>query len=204
LAWVHSTAFGRDVVPEVILHAARRPRIGGTARPVGAVGKQIFETIGALRAGAWRGRGAGVVRDHRKPAQVPAMRRDRLGIGRLGNCRHRAAMAREIFHLRRRGAGVGGHRDGAELDAGEPRQHRLDAIIEMDQHEFARPDAARLEPRGQRADAVVKLAVSPASRRRIERRPDQKRMVAARLGPHSQQPRHVEPRKWPDHARRRR
>ena len=99
-----------------------------------------------------RGRGARVMRNHREPAQVPAMRRDHLGIGRLGDRGDRAAMTGEIFHLRRRRAGVGGDRDGAEFDAGEPGQHRLDAIVEMDQDVFAGPDAAFDEARGQRAD----------------------------------------------------
>jgi len=36
----------------------------------------------------------------------------------------------------------------------------------------------------ERADARVKFAVSPDPRWRIERRPDQERMIAARLGPH--------------------
>ncbi len=184
-----------------ILHAARRQRIGGAARPAGAVGEQLLEAIRARRSAALRGRSAGVVRNHRKPAQIPAMRRDHPGIGRLRNRGNRAAVTRKIFHLRRRGAGVGGDGDGAEFDAGEPGQHSLDAVIEMNQDEFARLDAACFEPRGERADAVVKFAVSPDPRRRIERRPDQKRMVAARLGPHPQQPRHVHPGKRPHHAR---
>jgi hypothetical protein len=78
-------------------------------------------------------------------------------------------MAGEIFHLRGRRAGIGGNCDGAELDAGKPCQHRLDAIIEMDQDIFTRRDAASGETRGQRADTVVKFAVGPFSRRRIER-----------------------------------
>ncbi len=95
-------------------------------------------------------------------------------------------MAGKIFHFRGRGAGVGGHCDGAELDAGKPGQNSLDAIIQMDQHELARLDAAFGEAGGERADAIVKFAVGPDSRRRIERRPDQERMVPARLGPHPQ------------------
>ena len=96
---------------------------------------------------ALRGRCSGVVRNHRDPAQVSAMRRDHLGIGGLGDRGNRAAMTGKIFHLRRRGAGVGGDGDGAEFDAGEPGQHRLDAVVEMDQHKFAGLDAARGEAR---------------------------------------------------------
>ena len=70
-------------------------------------------------------------------------------------------------------------------------------------HEFARLDAARHEPGGERADALVKFAVGPAARRRIKRRPDQEWMFAAGLGAHPQQPRHVEAGKWSDDARRR-
>ena len=51
--------------------------------------------------------------------------------------------AGEIFHFRRRRAGVGGHRNGAEFDAGKPGQHGLDAIVEMDQDILAGLDAAR-------------------------------------------------------------
>ena len=45
------------------------------------------------------------------------MRRNHRGIGRLRDRSHRAAMTGKIFHLGRRRAGVGGHRDGAEFDA---------------------------------------------------------------------------------------
>ena len=182
-----------------ILHAAGRERIDGPPRPVGAVGKQGFKTV-AARRGA-RGH-ACVMRGHRHPAQALAVRRDQFGIGRLGDRGDRAAMAGKIFDLGGRRAGVGGDRNGAELDAGEPGQHRLDAIVEMDQHIFARPDAAFGKAGGERADAVMKFAVRPFSRRRIERRPDQERMVLSRLGPHSQQPWHVEAGKWSDDARR--
>jgi hypothetical protein len=72
----------------------------------------------------------------------------------------------------------------------------------VDQHEFAGLDAARGETRRERADALVKFAVSSAPRRGLERRPDQKRMIAAAFGPHPQQPRHVEPCEWPHNARR--
>jgi hypothetical protein len=72
----------------------------------------------------------------------------------------------------------------------------------MDQHELARLDAARDEPGGERADPVVEFAVAPDPRRRVERRPDQERMVAAALAAHPQQPRHVHSGKRPDHARR--
>ncbi len=183
------------------MHAARRQRVGGAAWPVGGIGEQRLEAIAARWSGALRGCRAGVVRDHRDPTQVSAMRCDRLGIGRLGDRGNRAAMLRKIFHLRRRGAGVGGNRNGAEFDAGEPGQHGLDAIIQMDQQVFARPDAACLEPRGQRADALVKFAVSPDPRRRLERRPDQKRVIATGLAAHPQQPGHVQPCEWPHHAR---
>ena len=129
------------------------------------------------------------------------MRGDDLGIGRLGDRGHRAAMIGKIFHLRRCGAGVGGDGNGAEFGAGEPGQDSLDAIIQMDQHEFAGLDAACVEPRSQRADALVKFAVIPDPRRRIERRPDQKWMIAAAFSAHPQQPRHVKAREWSHHAR---
>jgi len=74
----------------------------------------------------------------------------------------------------------------------------------MDQQVFARPDAARLEPGSQRADTLVEFTVGPDPRRRFERRPDQKRVVATGLAAHPQQPRHVQPREWPHHAGRRR
>ena len=185
-----------------VLHAAGRP----ADRWRGAAGRRCRRTAlrNCRRAGS-----------RLAPALLPAsceitaiqrrlaaMRRDHFGIGRLGDRGHRAAMTGEIFHLRRRRAGVGGHRNGAELDAGEPGQHGLDAVVEMDQHIFAGLDAARDEPRGQRADPLVKFAVRPAPRRRVERRPDQERMVAPRLGPHPQQPRHVEPCERSDDARR--
>ena len=180
LAWVHSTAFGRDVVPEVYCtlqgangSVARRGRSALSAN-------SDFETVAARRA--LRGRGARIMRDHRDPAQAAAMGRDQFGISRLGDRGDRAAMAGEIFHLGGRRAGVGGDRDGAEFDAGKPGQHGLDAIVEMDQDIFAGLDAAFDQARGQRADAVVKFAVRPAPRRRLERRPDQERMVAAALG----------------------
>ena len=130
------------------------------------------------------------------------MRGDHFGIGRLGDRGNRAAMAGEIFHFGGRRAGVGGDRNGAEFDAGKPGQHRLDAIVEMDQHELAGLDAALGKARGERADPIVKFAVAPDPRRRIERRPDQKRMIAAGFGLHPQQPWHVKSREWPDHARR--
>ena len=114
------------------------------------------------------------------------MRRDHGGIGWLRDRGHRAAMIGKIFHLRRRRAGVGGHRNGAEFDAGKPGQHGLDAIVEMDQQIFARLDAARRKPGGKRADAVVKFAVTPDPRRRIERRPDQERVIAAGSRAHLQ------------------
>ena len=111
-------------------------------------------------------------------------------------------MAGEIFQFRRGRAGVGGDRDGAELDAGKPGQDSLDAVVEMDQHIFAGLDAALDQARGQRADTFVKFAVGPAPRRRFERRPDQERVVAAGLAAHPQQPRHVEACEWSDDARR--
>ena len=111
-------------------------------------------------------------------------------------------MAGEIFHFRRRRAGVGGDCNGAEFDTGKPGQNSLDAIVEMDQHIFARLDAALDETGGKRADALMEFAVGPAPRRRLERRPDQERMVAAALGAHSQQPWHVEPCEWSDNAGR--
>ena len=52
----------------------------------------------------------------------------------------------EIFHFGRRRAGVGGDRDGAEFDTGKPGQQGFDTIIQVDQHEFARLDAALLSP----------------------------------------------------------
>jgi hypothetical protein len=58
--------------------------------------------------------------------------------------------------------------------------------------------------RGQRADTLVEFSVGPDPRRRFERRPDQKRVVATGLAAHPQQPRHVQPREWPHHAGRRR
>ena len=82
------------------------------------------------------------MRDHGDPAQSAAIGRDQLGIGRLGDGGDRAAMAGEIFHFRRRRAGVGGDGNGAEFDAGKPGQNSLDAIVEMNQHIFARLDAA--------------------------------------------------------------
>jgi hypothetical protein len=72
----------------------------------------------------------------------------------------------------------------------------------MDQDILAGFDAARDEASGECADPFVKLAVGPTPRRRLERRPDQKRMLAPRLGPHPQQPRHVQPGERPDDARR--
>src|SRR6185295_6495810 len=109
-------------------------------------------------------------------------------------------MASEIFHFRRRRAGVGGDGNGAEFDAGKPGQNGLDAIVEMDQHIFARLDAALDEAGGKRSDTFVKLAVGPAPREALERRPDQEWMVAAAFGAHPQQPRHVEPCEWSDNA----
>jgi hypothetical protein len=101
---------------------------------------------------------------------------DELRIGRLRDRGDRAAMIREIFHFGRRRTGVGRHRDGAELHAGKPGQHRLDAIVEMDEHIFARLDAALREPRGERADPLVKFAITPAPRPGVERCPDQEWM----------------------------
>ena len=178
------------------MHAARRRTVGGAARPVGAVGEQGFECVAVLRA--MRGSGACVVRYHRDPAQAAAMRRDRLGVSGLGDGGNRAAVARKVFHFRRCGAGVGGDGDGAKFDAGEPGQHRLDAIVEMNQHVVAGSYAARDEACCQRADAVVEFTVTPSTRRGVERCPDQKRMVAAGLGAHPQQPWHVEAREGPD------
>ncbi len=185
-----------------ILHGAGRQRIGRPARPVGAVGEQGSKLVAARGGLAGRGRRTRIVRYHRDPAQVLAMRGDDLGISGLGDGGDRAAMVGKILHLRRRRAGVGGDRDGAELDAGEPGQHRLDAVIQMDQYEFARLDAAPAKAGGERADAVVKFAITPCSRRRVERRPDQERMVAADFGAHLQQPGHVEPRERSDDAGR--
>src|SRR5260221_13407373 len=112
-------------------------------------------------------------------------------------------MASEICHYRSCRAGVGGDRDGAELDAGKPGEHCLDAVVEMNKHIFAGLDAAFDQACGQRADTVVKFAVGPAPRRRLERRPDQEGMVSATLAAHPQQPWHVEAREWSDDARRR-
>src|SRR5438309_11074359 len=72
----------------------------------------------------------------------------------------------------------------------------------MDQDRVTLPDPARCKARGERADAVVEFAVAPCARRRVERRPDQEWMLRARLAPHPQQPRHVEPRERADHPRR--
>ncbi len=159
-----------------VLHAAGGGGIGGAPGPVGGIGEQGLETVVAA-GDAMRGRAAGVMRDHGQPAQVPAMRRDHLRIGRLRDRSDRAAMIGEILHFRRCRAGVGGHRDGAELDAGEPGEHRLDAVVEMNQDEFTRLDAALGEAGGKRADMGVKFAVGPWSCRCIERRPDQERML---------------------------
>jgi hypothetical protein len=125
---------------------------------------------------------ARVLRLH--PAQVFAIGGNQLSIGGLGDRCDRAAMVGEIFHLGGSRAGVGGHRDRAELDTGKPGEHRLDAIVEMDQHEIARLDAAFDQPRSERTDPLMKFAVAPFVRRRVERRPDQKRMVAPRLAAH--------------------
>jgi len=70
-------------------------------------------------------------------------------------------MIGKIGHLRRRGAGVGGDGDGAEFDAGEPRQHHLDAVVEMDQDRVALYDAALGKTGRQRADPFVELAIAP-------------------------------------------
>ena len=83
------------------------------------------------------------------------MRRDHLGISGLGDRGNRAAVTGKILHLGGRGAGIGGDRDGAEFDTGEPGQHRLDAIVEMDQDILAGLYAAPGEARGERADAVA-------------------------------------------------
>jgi len=184
------------------LHAAGCRGIGGAARPVGTVGEERLKTIAVLCGGAARGREACVVRNHRHPAQVAALRRDHLGIGGLRERGDGAAMVGKIPHFRRRRAGIGGDRDGAEFDAGKPGQQGLDAIVEMDQYEFARFDATRGKSRGQRSDALVEFTVTPAPRRRIERRPDQKRMIAPGSGPHLEQPRHVDPSEWSDDAGR--
>jgi hypothetical protein len=130
------------------------------------------------------------------------MRRDHLGIGRLGDGGNRAAVTGKILHLGRRGAGVGGDGDGAEFDAGEPGQHRLDAIVEMDQHVVAGFYAARDETGGECADTIVEFAKTPFAGRGVEWCPDQKRMVAAGFRAHPQQPRHVKAYEGADNARR--
>ena len=118
------------------------------------------------------------MRDHGDPAQALAIGRDELGIGRLGDRGDRAAMAGEILDLGRGGAGVGGDRDGAELDTGKPGEQRLDAIVEMDQHVFARLDAALDEAGGEHADALMEFAVGP-DRAGASKAPDQERTRAA-------------------------
>ena len=183
-----------------VLHAARGMGIGGAARPVGAVGEQSFELFCVRHRVALCRSGAGIVGNDGHPAQVAAVVRDQFGVGGLGDSGDRAAMVGEIFHLGGGRAGVGGDGDGTELHAGEPCQHRFDAVVQMDEDVFAGLYAPLREPRCERADPVVKLAIAPAPRRGIERRPDQERVVTANLGAHFQQPRHVQSREWPHHA----
>src|SRR5205085_3089328 len=68
----------------------------------------------------------------------------------------------------------------------------------MNEHIFARLHAALGEAGRERADALAKLAIAPVPGGRVERRPDQERMIAAHLSPHLQQPGHVEPVEWAD------
>ncbi|MGX1066660.1 hypothetical protein AB7M39_006025 [Bradyrhizobium diazoefficiens] len=174
-----------------VLYAARRERIGHAPGTVGAVGEQRPEAV-VVRDGLCRRR-ARIVRGHRDPAQIAAVLCKDLGVGRLRDGGNRAAMIRKIFHLGRRRTRVCGHCDGAQLDAGKPGQQRLDAIVQVNEHIFARPDAALRQPRRERADPLVKLAIAPVPRRRVERRPDQEGMSAAHLGAHLQEPRHIQP-----------
>ncbi|MGY4628288.1 hypothetical protein ACVWY3_006044 [Bradyrhizobium sp. USDA 4486] len=178
-----------------VLHAARRERVGRTFGTVGTVGEQRFKAVAARHR--LHRRRAGIMRGHGHPADVAAIPRDDLRIGRLRDRGDRAAMIGEIFDLGRRRAGVGGDCDGAQLDTGKPGQHRLDAIVEVNEHIFARCHAALRQPRGERADPLVKLAIAPAPRRRIERRPDQERVIATYLRAQLEQPGHVEPVEWP-------
>src|SRR5205814_9120552 len=109
-------------------------------------------------------------------------------------------MTCEILRPRRRRARDSSNGNGAVPATGKPRQVSLDSIVEMDQHIFAGPDAAFDEPRRQRADPLVKLAVGPAPRRRVEWGPDQERVVTPALAAHPQQPRHIEAREGADNA----
>lgn len=172
-----------------VLHAARRQRIGRPPRPIGAVGKQRFEALASFDGR--RLRLTRIVRDHGDPFETAAMRCDHLGIGRLRDRSHRATVLREVAHLGGCRARVGRDGERAQLDAGKPGKHRLDAIVEMDQHGIAGLDAALDQPGRQCADTLVKLAIGPAARRCLERRRDQERMIAPGLAAQLQQPRHV-------------
>ena len=80
---------------------------------------------------------------------------------------HRNAFApeavREIGHLVRHQAEIGGHPDRAEPERGEHRPEHLVAILGMHEDAVALGDAARGERRRQRRDLRIDLAPGPGS-----------------------------------------
>jgi hypothetical protein len=71
----------------------------------------------------------------------------------------------------------------------------------MDQDALALLHASSRKARRQCTNPIVEFAIRPRSRRRIERRPDEKAMIAPGLRPEPQQPRHIKTGERTDVAR---
>ena len=85
-------------------------------------------------------------------------------IGKIAMAQKRlgAGSRREIGHLVRHQAEIGGHPDRAEPEGGEHREEHLLAILGMHEDAVALGDAARRKRGRQRRDLRVDLAPGPA------------------------------------------
>ena len=152
-------------------------RVDGTTRRIGGFGVEGLERIRTWRM-ARRRRRAIVVRGHGDEAEILRGAIDEIGEFRLRDRGDRAAMIGEIGELVERRARIGRDRHGAEIGAGVPGDQRLQAIVEMDQHEIARPNSAFRHAGRKPHDLVVKRAIAQRLSAPLERLPDQERMIA--------------------------
>jgi hypothetical protein len=184
LAWVHKTAFGREVVPDVNCTLQGANGLGARRFCVNRI-----EMLGRLH---WLcGRLAVVVARHRNPLQRLATARHQFGKFGLGDACHRAAVLRVITQFIGHGARIGRHRDRAHPGAGVPGQQGLGAVVQVDQDTVAGLDTALLQARSDAGDVGMELAVGPDLIRAVERRPDQERVIAPAAGALLDQPGHV-------------
>ena len=162
--------------------------------PVGGRWGRVGEQFGERDVGDAGGHVAGftgIVVGDGQQLDVGSAVGDQLRMAGRGDGRRDPGVLGVVRHVAGDGAGVGRHGDGAKMRAGEPGEHELRGVVQMDHHPVAVADAAGVETSGECHHIGVELCVRPRPGRCGERLPDQELLVGKRVGLPTQQPRQV-------------